>query len=352
MKSIVLAGGGTAGHITPHLALMPQLKNHFDKIYYFGSGKQIEKKLMQEVVAKIYDLSPPAFIRSLSLKNLLIPFKLYKAVKECEDHLKQINPSVIFSKGGYCALPVCIAGFNLKIPVISHESDLTLGLTNKLVAKRSACLLTTFEQTAKGQKNTQYVGPLLRQDFFNKNKSESKKLLGITGDKPVLLVTGGSQGSKAINQALYNNLEKITRDFSVIHLYGKSNKPPHKAINGYYGFSFADMSTAISACDIALSRGGSNTLFELLCTNTPSLIIPLKKASRGDQIKNAEYFYNKKALLMADESDLDKSISSLIKELYAKRQSLKEEMQRLNLSSGVTKTVNIILKQAKTRNGV
>ena len=351
MKSIILAGGGTAGHITPHLAIMPQLKKHFDKIYYFGSGKQIEKKLMQNEVTKIYDLSPPAFVRSLSLKNLLIPFKLYKAVKECEAYLKQINPSVIFSKGGYCALPVCIAGFNLKIPVISHESDLTLGLANKLAVKRSTCLLTTFEQTAKGQQNAQYVGPLLRQEFFNKNKSESKKLLGITGDKPILLVTGGSQGSKTINQALYNNLQEILRDFSVIHLYGKSNKPPYKAINGYYGFSFADMPTAISACDIALSRGGSNTLFELLCTNTPSLIIPLKKASRGDQIKNAEYFYNKNALLMADEEDLDKSIISLVKELYSNRQALKEEMKNLNLQSGVSKTIEIILRHAKKANG-
>ena len=142
-------------------------------------------------------------------------------------------------------------------------------------------------------------------------------------------------------------MQEILHNFNVIHLYGKSNKPPYKAINGYYGFPFADMPTAISACDIALSRGGSNTLFELLCTNTPSLIIPLKKASRGDQIKNAEYFYNKKALLMADEDDLNKNIVSLVKELYSKRQALKEGMQKLNLSSGVTKTVNIILNKAK-----
>ena len=216
MKTIVLAGGGTAGHITPHLAILPELKKHFDKIYYVGSGKSIEKTLMNDRGVQIFDINPPAFIRSLSLKNLLIPYKLYKAVKECENFLKKVHANVIFSKGGYCALPVCIAGFNLKIPVLCHESDLTLGLANKLCAKKCKALLTTFKETAQ-KHNGVYVGPIIRKEFFCINKNEARKKLNVQTKKPVLLIMGGSQGSKNINDALNKNLNAVLPDFTVIH---------------------------------------------------------------------------------------------------------------------------------------
>ena len=347
MSTIILAGGGTAGHITPHLAIMPMLKKEFNRIHYIGSGKQIEKNLMQAHVDEIFNLDPPAFIRAFTLKNLTIPFKLLKAVKDCEEYFKKVKPSIVFSKGGYCALPPCLAAFNLKIPVITHESDLSLGLANKLIAKKCNALLTTFKECGEGLKNSYYVGPLLREEFFNKNKAQSKRSLGINNDKPVLLVTGGSQGSQAINDALKVNIQELLRHFNVIHLYGKQNKPIYNAINGYFGFSFADMPTAMSACDIAISRGGSNTLFELLCTNTPSLIIPLKKASRGDQIKNAKYFASKNAILTADEDELVKNLIPLIHRLYNQRQNLINNMKNLNLQNGASKTVEIILQHAK-----
>ena len=347
MSTIILAGGGTAGHITPHLSIMPKLKKEFASIYYIGSGKQIEKNLMQPHVNEIFNVNPPAFIRSFTAKNLAIPFKLIKAVKDCEEYFKRVKPSIVFSKGGYCALPACLAAFNLNIPVITHESDLSLGLANKLVAKKCNAVLTTFKESGEGLKNAYYVGPLLREEFFNKNKAQSKRSLGINNDKPVLLVTGGSQGSKIINEALKVNIDEILRHFNVIHLYGRQNKPIYNAINGYFGFSFADMPTAISACDMAISRGGSNTLFELVCTSTPSLIIPLKKASRGDQIKNAQYFASKNTVLTADENELEKNLLPLIHRLYNQRQALITNMKNLNLQNGASKTVEIILQHAK-----
>ncbi len=347
MKNIILTGGGTAGHVTPHLALANDLKKHFDNIYYVGSGKEIERQLMQNTGAIIYNVESPAFIRSWTLKNLKIPFKLIKAVKKSEEIIKKCNPSIVFSKGGYGALPICLAAFKLNVPVICHESDLSLGLANKLCAKKAKALLTTFEETSKEYANGIYVGPIIRKEFFEKRKQESKRILGIDNDKPVLLVTGGSQGSEIINNALKNSLSLILHRFNVIHLHGKNNKPLYESINGYFPFSFADMPTAVSACDICLSRGGSNTLFELLATKTPSLIVPLVKGSRGDQIKNSRYFSSKGALLYCDENILEEKFIDLIDELFSKQNILKEKMQKLNFESGEKKTLELLLKFAK-----
>ena len=347
MKNILLAGGGTAGHIIPHIALMPILEKNYDNVYYVGSGKDIEKQLMNDTCAVTFTVDAPAFIRSFSPRNLTIPIKLFKAIKQCEKIIKQTKPNVIFSKGGYCALPVCIAGFNLGVPVICHESDLTLGLANKITRFKAKALLTTFKETAQKYENGVFVGPPVRQEFFNKSKSECRKLLGITDQKPIVLITGGSQGSKVINDALSKNLPAILKKFNVIHLHGKNNKPLNSAINGYYPFAFADMPTVMSACDICVSRGGSNTLFELLSTNTPTLIIPLKKGSRGDQIKNAKYFCDKGALLCADEDELDKKLPELINELYSKRFLLKRNTSNLRLKEGLKHTAEILLKYSK-----
>ncbi len=347
MKNIILTGGGTAGHVTPHLALANDLKKNFDDIYYVGSGKEIERELMQTTGAIIYNVDSPAFIRSLTLKNLKIPFKLIKAIKQSQEIIKKCKPSVVFSKGGYGALPICLAAFKLKIPVICHESDLSLGLANKLCAKKAKALLTTFEETSKEYANGVYVGPIIRKEFFEKRKEESKRILGINNDKPSLLVTGGSQGSEIINNVLKANLSLLLPRFNVIHLHGKKNKPIYESINGYFPFSFTDMPTVISACDICLSRGGSNTLFELLATKTPSLIVPLIKGSRGDQVKNARYFASKGALLYCNENHLEEKFIELIDELFSKRNILKEKMQKLNFESGKKKTLELLLKFAK-----
>lgn len=346
MKNILLAGGGTAGHVTPHLALLLELEKNFDNIYYIGSGKEIESKLFEGTCVKIFNVNPPAFVRSLSPKNALIPFKLYKSVKECEKIIDKIKPSVIFSKGGYCALPVCLAGFKAKIPVICHESDLSIGLANKLCISRSTAFLTTFENALKGD-NCFYCGPILRSEFKKMNKLYALRKLGITNGKPTLLVTGGSQGSKTINQALGANIEKILSNFNVIHLYGKKNKPVYKSINGYFAYPFADMPTAMSASDIAISRGGSNTLFELVNANLPALIVPLKKGSRGDQIKNAEYFKNRGAVMTLDESLLKENFIKVVDELYKNRKDISQNQKNLNLKNGREETLKFLLKYGK-----
>ncbi len=333
MKTLILAGGGTAGHVTPLLAILPYVKHKFDKIIYIGSGKSIEQNLINPTGIKIYNIKPPAFIRSLTPKNLLIPFKLSKAIKECKQILKKENASVIFSKGGYSALPVCLAGFSLKIPVICHESDLSLGLANALTKRRCQAFFTSFESTAKKHGGI-YSGPPLRNELFSLRKQDAKKILGINNEKPVLLITGGSQGSKIINSAIEKNLNKILTNFNVIHLYGKGNKPAYNAINGYLPFEFLDMKLALNACDYCITRGGSNTLFELLYAKKPCIAIPLVKGSRGDQIKNVLHFKKANALLCEQEDNIEKTLPIILDKLVEKSEFLKKNINELNLKNG------------------
>lgn len=333
MKTLILAGGGTAGHVTPLLAVLPHVKNHFDKIAYIGSGKAVEKKLMQNTGAILYQINPPAFLRSLTPKNLLIPFKLLKAINECKKILIKEKASVIFSKGGYSALPVCLAGFALKIPVVCHESDITLGLANKLTKNKSSAFFTSFKSTAN-KINAVYSGPPLRQDIFNHDKQTALKKLGVNNKKPVLLITGGSQGSKTLNQATRSNLHYLTKVFNVIHICGKGNKPAYNTVNNYFAYEFLDMGLAICACDYCITRGGSNTLFELLYAKKPCLAIPLKKGSRGDQIKNVLHFKNKNALLYADEDNLEKTLPDLTKQLVKQKQTLIKNIDLLDIKNG------------------
>lgn len=341
MKTIVLCGGGTAGHVMPLVSLIPYLEKTFDKIVYFSSGKEIETKLMSKQKAEIYKIAPPPFKRSLTPKNLLIPYKLHKCVFECEKILTEIKADVVFSKGGYCALPVCLAAKKLNIPYFCHESDLSMGLANKLTYKHCAKLLTVFPETAYKYGGI-CVGAPIQTDLLSIPKNKACKILGLPQDKPVLLVTGGSQGSKTINNAIIKNLNALLQRYTVIHLYGKGNKPPYKPENGYFAYEFADMKVCLSAADIVISRGGSNTLFEIIYSRKPALIAPLKKGSRGDQKKNAEFFAKKVALKICDEDELADNIISLTDALWRDRDALIFNMKKIEIKDGTKNSAKII----------
>lgn len=341
MKTIVLCGGGTAGHVMPLVALIPYLKRSFDRIVYFSSGKEIEKKLMNDDCLQIVQIKPPAFKRSLSPENFLIPFRLSKAVRESKKRLAEVKADVVFSKGGYCALPVCLAAKSMKIPYFCHESDLTLGLANKLTYKKAEKLMTVFPETAFRYGGV-CVGAPVRETFGSISQKDAKKKLKVPNDKPLLLVTGGSQGSATINGAVWKNLDALTERFYVVHLCGKGNKPADKSINGYFAYEFADMNVCLSACDLVLSRGGSNTLFEIAYCKKPALIAPLKKGSRGDQKKNALYFVEKGAMRICNEDELAERIVPLLSSLYNDRAVIVENASRLAVENG-TKNIAEIL---------
>ncbi|MBQ3234831.1 MAG: undecaprenyldiphospho-muramoylpentapeptide beta-N-acetylglucosaminyltransferase [Clostridia bacterium] len=326
MKTIVLTGGGTAGHCTPHFALLKKLSQNFDKIYYIGSENGIEKRLVEEKGIPYFSIPTTKLKRKLTLSNLKIPFELIKSVKEAKKLLEKLKPSVIFSKGGFVGLPVAIAGHKLNIPVIIHESDKTLGLANKIASRFALNTLTTFSDTAKNVDNGIYLGAIIREELANGNKAKALSYYGFKSDKPTLLVTGGSSGAKRINEAVVKNLDKLLMKFNVLHLVGKNNLTGIKK-EGYKEVEFADMQDAYAVSDICVSRAGSNTVFELLYLKIPTLLIPLPKdESRGDQIDNAEYFYNKGLCKRLFQKDIDGNFLNSIFDLYEDRIKLKDNI--------------------------
>lgn len=286
MKKIVLCGGGTAGHILPCVALIPELKKHFDKIYYFGQKNGMEYELVKNLDLTFVDIESVKFSRDKILSNIKIPFVLPKCKKKCAELLKEIAPNVVFSKGGYVSLPVTLACKKLKIPFVIHESDSTMGLANKLVAKSAKMVLTNFHNTYK---NEIVVGIPLRDSLFcSENKDTILKSMSLSQQKTVL-VMGGSLGSRNINQIIYNSLERLLKRYNVIHITGKSH-PSNITAKNYFHLSYTDdIGRLYKVSDIVISRAGATTINELNALNKKAVFIPLSQSSsRGDQIINAQ----------------------------------------------------------------
>lgn len=292
MATIILTGGGTAGHCTPHLSILPYLKKDFKNIYYIGSENGIEKDIINNVKIPYYSIPCAKLYRSVRLDNLIMPFKVTAGIIKAGKILDEVKPDVIFSKGGYVSVPTVIAAKKRKIPVIAHESDYTIGLANKITSKYCQKVLTSFIDTAKTINNGEFVGPPIRKSLFSISKKDALDYFRFNGKKPVLLITGGSQGSKAINDAINKILPELLSKFDVIHICGKNNLVKGNSQKGYFQTEFLNkMEYALNAASICVSRAGSNTLFELLSLKIPCLLIPLPKGnSRGDQVLNAEYF--------------------------------------------------------------
>ena len=284
--NIVLTGGGSAGHIIPNLALVKELKKHFDNIYYIGSNKENEKKLAEQYGIEYFAITPPKLIRKFTLKNLTIPFKLIKSINDCKKLLKSLNVDVIFSKGGYISLPVVMAGHKLGIKVLIHESDTSLGLANKICSRYCDKIFTTFPIYSKSNKIIQ-TGTPIREEFLNPPHKQNF----FQNNKKTILVVGGSQGSKTINEFIYQNIDELTKNYNIIHLCG-INKLKQIKNDSYLQIEFSnEMPLLINSSDIVLTRGGSNALFEILAIGKPMIIVPLtKKESRGEQIENAKFF--------------------------------------------------------------
>jgi len=303
MATIVLCGGGTAGHVTPNLSLIKELKKKFDKIIYIGSGIDLEKELVKPYGIEYYAINCVKFIRKFTFKNLYIPFKLLKSIKEAKELLESLKPDVIFSKGGYVALPVVKAGYKLKIPIVIHESDLKLGLTNKLCLKNADYVCTSFFETAQLVKNKGvFTGPPIQEKFLQ----ITNNIKIFNNNNKTLLVLGGSQGSQFFNKLISENVESLTETYNIILLSGKKNEVKISNPNVIvYQFS-DDLPNLINSCSVVLTRGGSNSLFEISVLKKPMLVVPLPKSqSRGDQIDNAEIFKNKKLATICEQKSLN-----------------------------------------------
>ena len=342
MKTIVLTGGGTAGHVMPHIALLPELTKQFDQICYIGSFGGMEKDIIcKHKQIKYYEISAHKLNRNKPLKNLALPFLFIKSVNQAKKLLKYIKPNIVFSKGGYVSLPVVFAAKSLKIPVVAHESDLSAGLANRLCKSKAQAICTTFEETANklGKKGVYTGSPIVKSNFELIKKN-----------KPIVLITGGSLGATAINKAVFDCAKELAKKFYVIHQVGKSKTNKKLKIEDYEQIEFAsNMQQLIASADVVVSRGGSNTIFELAYAHKPMLIIPLPKgASRGDQVENAAYFeklgYGK---VLQQENLNGQTLLNAINELYQNKNSYISTLKNAKIPNGTQKILEILLKHIK-----
>ncbi|MGN1200982.1 MAG: undecaprenyldiphospho-muramoylpentapeptide beta-N-acetylglucosaminyltransferase [Candidatus Caccovivens sp.] len=339
MKKIVLTGGGTAGHIYPALAIAEKLKGF--EIHYFGSNG-MEKEIVSKHKNIIFHEIPAVKLeRKFTFKNFLIPFKLHNAVKICKEELSSLNPSVIFSKGGFVAVPVAMAGKKLHIPIISHESDLSFGLANKIILHYCTTMCTTFEKTVKNNKKCVHTGQPIRQKIF-----EGQNLRLFKNNNPTLLVLGGSLGAKFLNDIIFENLEKLTKKYNIIHICGKKNYQ-NIIHENYLILPYAEnIEDYYASADFVLARAGSGVINELLCLEKPMLLIPLsKKCSRGDQIENAKLFTELGYSEMLEEENysFEKLIEKLEK-LQKNSEKIKNNMKKTAKNNAVEHIINILNK--------
>lgn len=313
MKKIIFTGGGTGGHIMPNIALIEKLKGKYD-CKYIGSKDSMEQKLISPILP-FFEVETCKLKRSLSLSNLLIPFKLAKGICQAKKILKKERPDIIFSKGGFVSVPVVIAGHILKIPIVAHESDYSMGLANKITKRYAKTICTSFEDTAKSIKNGVYTGSPIRQEIYVGNTQKIVRQFGLSSAKPTLLIVGGSLGSKNINNLIEKNQDKLAKEFNILHITGKNNLTKSHT-KDYHSIEFADnIQDYFSACDICITRGGSNMIFELLALKKPMLIIPLSKGSRGDQIENAKVFSQNGWAKMLTEEEIENNSSLFFKKI-------------------------------------
>ena len=337
MKKIVLTGGGTAGHVTANIALIPYLKKAGYEISYFGSYTGIEKTLIEPLDVTYYGISTGKLRRYFSLDNFKDPFKVMKGYFEAKKYLKSIRPDIIFSKGGFVTVPVIKAAASLKIPCILHESDMTPGLANKLCIPSAKKVCCTFPETLNflPKNKAVFTGAPIRDELFNGSIENALAFCHFDNNKKILLVMGGSLGAKAINDAIRGILDLLLEDFNIIHLCGKG-KLEKSLLNkgGYQQFEYVnnEMKDFLTCADLIISRAGSNSICEFLALKKLNLLIPLSaNASRGDQILNAKSFeksgYSK---VLLEEDVTSESLLAAIKELL---QSGEEYMNAMNSSS-------------------
>ncbi len=349
MKKIVLTGGGTAGHVTPNIALIPHLKEAGYEIYYIGSKGGMEEELINKTGVPYYGISSGKLRRYLDKKNFSDIFRVVKGIFQAKRLIKKIKPDVVFSKGGFVAVPVVIGAAMNRVRVVCHESDITPGLANKLAMPFATAVCTTFPEAVKHIKDNKgiYTGTPIRDMLFEGDRKRGLEFCSFSGNKPVLLIMGGSQGSVKVNTAVRELLDKLLPKYDIIHLCGKGNMDESlKDKTGYRQFEYiSDELPDIFACsDMVISRAGSNAICEFLALHKPMLLIPLgKNASRGDQILNAQSFKKQGFAEVLDEEKMTKgSLFDTINRVYTERDKYIQSMENSPASQGIKAVMEII----------
>lgn len=348
-KKIILTGGGTAGHVTPNLALLPYLEKEGFEVAYIGSDEFIESTLIPDMGIPYCGISTGMLRRYRTLKNLTDPFKVFKGIHQAKKYIKTFKPDVIFSKGGFVGLPVAYAGFLCRVPVIIHESDMTSGLANKLslpVAKKICC---NFPETVKELPKGKAVltGSPIRDELLKGNAKEGMEICGFDDSKPVIMVIGGSLGAASVNKAVRDALPVLLKDFQVVHICGKEKLDESlNNMTGYKQFEYVTegLNHIFALADVIISRAGANSICEILALKKPNLLIPLVKASRGDQILNARSFESQGYSMVLPDDECNKdTLVERVTELYFTRQNYIDAMKKSSQTNANPAIVKVIL---------
>jgi len=348
---IVLTGGGTAGHVSPNLALIPSLEADGWEVVYIGSNNGLEKQLVAEVGISYHGISSGKLRRYFSWQNFIDPFKVIKGIFDAYFAIAKIKPQVVFSKGGFVTVPVIFASWLQRIPVIIHESDFSSGLANRLSIPFATKVCVTFPETAKHlakfASKVQHTGLPIRPDILKGNPEKGREFCGFHEDLPVLFVVGGSTGSAKINQAVRSVLEVLTQKYQVVHACGKGNldlnlkgHPRYQQFE-YLGIELADI---FAIADLVVSRSGANAVFEFLTLRKPNLLIPLSKlSSRGDQILNAKSFQSRGYSAVLFEEDLtSESLLIAIADLDSRCDEYIQNMNQSEDANAIAQIVDLI----------
>lgn len=353
MKKIVLTGGGTAGHVTPNIALLPKLKELGYEVHYIGSYDGIEKRLIEDFDVPYYGIATGKLRRYFDVKNFTDPFRVIKGFAEAKKILKEIQPDVVFSKGGFVSVPVVRAASSLKIPCIIHESDMTPGLANKLCIPVATKVCCNFPETLQElpQDKAVLTGSPIREELLKGDKKAGLDFCGFSETLPVIMVIGGSLGAANVNAAVRAALPELLKDYQIVHLCGKGKLDESlTSVKGYKQFEYikAELKDLFAMADVVISRAGANAICELLALQKPNLLIPLDAGSRGDQILNAKSFESQGFSIVLEEKDITtETLTEKIHELYFTRQSFIDNMRGSDQLGSIATISSLIVEASK-----
>ena len=357
MKKIILTGGGTAGHVTPNIALLPELEKRGYEVHYIGSKTGIEKELISNFDIPYYGISSGKLRRYFDVKNFTDPFRIIKGYAEAEKIIKTVKPDVIFSKGGFVTVPVVKAAKRRHVPCVLHESDISPGLANRLCIPSAAAICANFPETLEHlpKDKAHLTGSPIRGELFSGNRLKGLDFCGFTANKPVILVIGGSLGSVRVNEAVRAILPELLKKYQVIHLCGKEKVDESlQNMEGYVQYEYIqkELCDLLDAADLVISRAGANAICELLALHKPNILIPLSlEASRGDQILNAASFEKQGfSYVIREENLTSEKLLAAIAEVDEKKADYQAAMRASNQQNAVTMVADIIDEAANLAN--
>jgi UDP-N-acetylglucosamine--N-acetylmuramyl-(pentapeptide) pyrophosphoryl-undecaprenol N-acetylglucosamine transferase len=352
MTKIIFTGGGTGGHVMKNVAVISELKksNPEIEIEYIGSGAEYEREPLSKLGVKYHKIPTGKLRRYLSLSNITDIFSFMMGIGKSAKLLKQLKPDIIFSSGGFVALPVCIAAYKNKTPVITHESDSVPGLANRLIAKTAKKICVAFETAKKHFPKGKVVltGNPIRKELTQGTKEKGYSLTGFTESKPAILIMGGSQGAQKINDLIGSILPELTDKYQIVHLTGKGKETKHEGKN-YKQYDFIEakeLANIYKITDLVVSRAGANAIAEITEVGIPNILIPLSTAASSHQYYNALEMKRMGCSELLDERRLEpgilyKEIGSLMKD-EERKQEMRKNMEKLRSINPAEKIVEVI----------